>query len=395
MKKNFSFALFHVLFFSLMWLSKTVHVVFFEQNHSVVNFGIGYSAMALAGYFSFFIGHAADVIGFRKMIGAGALFYGVGLVLRIFPESMTIAILSGGIAGLGASTCLSAMRLWMLSLANEESRAKLVGLKSSCTALGTAIGCISVAALPFAPRQVLLFSGLAMIGLAIAYVFIPSRGNLVVPHKAKRAPWQGLGQLFGQHKNLAITTSVLGVCTGLYVSFIGPYLPLLLKDKGLSLSAIGFSTGAFAIVRFVADPWIAKTISRFKDQNMWIFLASELVIALVTAAFLLPISKSAFVLLLLMRSLSLGFSALTEELLWLRIFPADSVGLFFGLNQSSFFVGDFIGGLLNGYIYKAFGLGTSIQVVMIVMLINAILFFRLISRSLQVVDSPKADAVLC
>ena len=353
--KNFGFVLFHVIFFTLMFLSKTVHVIYFEENHSVANFGLSYSAMALVGYFSFFMGHAADMWGFRRMIAIGTVLYGIGLTLRIFPNSALVAICSGTIAGFGASTCLSAMRLWLVSLAGDNSKVGLVGIKSSATALGTAIGCAAIGFIPFTMRNQLLASGIGMILLSLVFI-IGGKTKPVIAQKEVRSPWRGISELFGEYRSLALTTSVLGIATGLYVSFIGPYLPLLLKDKGLSLAAIGLSTGAFALIRFFADPFIAKFIGRFQSRSLWIFFSAELVIALVTASFLLPFSKTAFVLLLVMRSLSLGFSAMTEELLWLKIFPKERVGLFFGLNQSSFFVGDFLGGLLNGHVYKTFGL---------------------------------------
>ncbi len=395
MNKTTGFAAFHVAFFLLMWLSKTVHVLYFEESQAVVNFGISYSAMALAGYFSFFMGHAADVWGFRRMIAFGAVLYGIGLTLRIFPHSMAIAIGSGVIAGVGASTVLSSMRLWMLALADEASKVRMVGLKSSCTALGTAIGCAAVGFLPLTSEQILLASGLGMFLLSLVFVWKSARTEQAAVRGPVRSPWNGLSDLFIRHRRLALTTTILGMTTGLYVSFIGPYLPILLKDKGLSLSAIGLSTGAFALLRFFADPWIAKFIGRHKNQSLWIFAGAELMIALVTASFLFPISKTGAVLLLLLRSLSLGFSAMTEELLWLRIFPKESVGLFFGLNQSAFFIGDFTGGLMNGYVYKHFGLDSSIHVIMAIMLVNAGLFFRLLSRPVAAGNADEAAVQVC
>ena len=76
----------------------------------------------------------------------------------------------------------------------------------------------------------------------------------------------------------------------------------------------------------------------------------------------------------------IGFSANSEEVLWLRLLPKANLGLFFGLNQSAFFAGDFLGGIVNGYLYLHFGLSSCIQVVLAVMLLNSALFAGLLYR---------------
>lgn len=375
-----AFVAFHILFYSLMWLSKTVHLLYFEEQHAVFNFGLSYSAMACAGYFSFFMGHLTDVWGFRRGLVVGGVLYGLGLVLRAFPDSSTVAVVSGCVAGLGASTCLGAMRVWMTTLSTDKSTERWVGIKGSATALGTAVGCGLVAVAPWGFRELLLLSGagmLTMVGLIVR--FVPPAAH-PAPNWPRTSPWEGLAELFREHHRLFVATSVLGVTTGVYVSFIGPYLPLIMKEKGLTLTAIGLSTGALALVRFFCDPWVAGLVARFKNRGLAIYLIAEALIALVTAAFLLPVSPVGFVGFLLVRALFLGVSAISEEILWLRLFPKDRLGLFFGLNQSAFFVGDFVGGLVNGHLYKNFGLGTSIAVVLGIMLINSVLFMIMLNR---------------
>lgn len=394
------FAAFQVAFFACMWLSKTLHVLFFEANGAVVNFSASYSAMALTGYFSFFAGHLTDVWGYRKGLALGCMLYALGLALRLFPDSFALAVTSGVIAGAGASTALGALRVWMVGLSHEGSRVHLVGVRSATNALGTGLGCALAGALPF------LFSNDAvamrpLLGLAAFGTFLlggivswplwsslrPSKlfrrrrpGEISIADVGAAAtkapkPWQSLSLLFREHRRLTILTSVIGAMTGLYVSFISPYLPLIMKEKGLDMLSIGLSTGSFAIIRFLIDPFIAQWVSRHKASDLKIYLTSEVVVALITGAFLFQVSKAAFVILLLMRSASLGVSLVSEEVVWLRTFPVKSMGLFFGLNQSAFFVGDFIGGLMNGVLYKQFGLDICIQIVFAVMVVNGGVFY--------------------
>jgi predicted MFS family arabinose efflux permease len=153
-----------------------------------------------------------------------------------------------------------------------------------------------------------------------------------------------------------------------------------MKENGLSLLSIGLSTASFALIRFFIDPFVAQIISKRPNDELKIYVQAEIVIAIVTGLFLIKVSKWAFVLLLLVRSASLGFSMISEEAVWLRTFPKELLGLFFGLNQSAFFIGDFLGGLLSSVLYKSYGLDSCIWVVLTVMIANLGLFYGLVGR---------------
>lgn len=374
------FIVFQIVFFALMWLSKTLHLLYFEKEGAVANFGLSYSSMALAGYFSFGIGHLCDRWGFRRMLIAGGLLYGVGLALRTEASSSVVAISSGLIAGFGASSVLCALRVWMLSFAPSEERTLLVGLRSSTTAFGTAVGCAVAGLAPafFSLRSILGFVGVAMALLVLPFFFAgQDKGKNAVAQNQEKKP--SLLEAFRLSPRIALIATILGASTGFYVSFISPYLPLILKEKGFDLVSIGLSTGSLALVRFFADPIISQWISRHRERSLSIFLAAEGGIALATAVFLLPFGHGAFLMFLVLRSLLLGFSAISEEVVWLGIFPKENVGLFFGLNQSGFFLGDFFGGLSNGFLYQKYGLNACIAVVLVVMLFNVALFLRLLA----------------
>lgn len=385
------FASFQVVFFTFMWLSKTLHVLFFENSGNVVNFGASYSAMALTGYFSFFLGHITDLWGFRRSLVIGCILYAAGLALRVFPDSFAIAIGSGVLAGAGASLALSALRLQMLELSSGETRVHLVGIKSATNALGTALGCGLAGAVPVliaksggldGMKALLIGSAVGMVILAgVVALAGPKRVPAAIaeaPVKPVEKPWAHFAKLFREHRSLAIATSAIGVMTGLYVSFITPYLPLIMKENGLSLLSIGLSTASFALIRFFIDPFIAQIIAKREGEEFKIYVWAEVMIALLTGVFLLSVSKWAFVLLLLFRSVSLGFSLIAEEAIWLKTFPKELLGLFFGLNQSAFFVGDFFGGLMSSMLYKTYGLDVCILIVLFVMVMNLALFYWLV-----------------
>ena len=385
MTKTLPFICFQIFFFAMMWMSKTLHPIFFENQGHLANFGLSYSAMALAGYFSFLTGSITDRIGAKKTLGLGVVLYGMGLSLRAFPETAPVAILSGFICGIGAAATLTSLRLWMLDLSCEKTQTRMVGLKSSTTALGTAIGCALAGFLPglsvfkISMQSLLFGTGVLLFiaGLTLLY-----SSTSLQSHKAitKKSPWHDLKTVFTQYRELSAFTSTIGVLTGLYVSFISPYLPLIMKDKGLTMSSIGLSIGAFSLIRFFADPLIAKWIDKNKSNSLTIFLTAELSILIITGLFTLSVSKYSFIGFLVIRSLALGFSTIAEELLWIQKFPKQLVGLLFGLNQSAFFVGDFLGGLVNGTLYQKFGLTACVVVALVTILTNSYLFIVLFKR---------------
>lgn len=381
-RRVFGFALFQIAFFAMMWLSKAVHLLYFEEQGFVAHFGVAYSAMAIAGYLAIFAGHATDHWGLKKTLAAGCVFYAVGLGLRLFPSNVAIVVASGVTAGLGASTVLSALRVWMVELSSEENTAQMVGVRTSTSALGTAFGCLMVAAIPLTEkltlqlsyRDLLAASALGVLALSIAARLLAPKTKNSLATNVPRSPLSGLKMLAGEHRALAALTSVLGITTGLYISFISPYLPLIMKQKGLGLLAIGLSTGLFSLVRFAIDPIIARQIEMHKSQSLSLYLAAEVLIALVTAAFLLPLSPTALIGFLLLRSGALAVSVISEEVLWLKLFPKSNIGLFFGLNQSAFLLGDCLGGILSSSLYQSHGLDVCVSIVLGVMLVNVLLF---------------------
>ena len=382
MNATLVFSCFQVFFFAVMWTSKTLHPIYFESSGALANFGLSYSCMALAGYFSFLTGSFTDRMGSSKSLAIGSMLYSIGLFARAYPDSKSIALVSGLIAGVGASMTLNSLRLWMLEEATSENKARWVGLKSSTAALGTAIGCTLAGLLPTlrffpVPIKVLLMSAATALFLVGFTIFIFSHRKQSIQSVKKASPLQSIKKVFIEHRRLAIFTSIIGTLTGFYVSFVSPYLPLIMKEKGLSLESIGLSIGIFSLARFFLDPIIARWIEKNKSESLKIFLISEFAILLVTGFFAFAVSKEIFVGFLILRSIALGFSAISEELLWIQKFPREIVGLLFGLNQSSFFLGDFLGGLVNGSLFQTYGLKACVSVAVATIIANSYLIIVL------------------
>lgn len=378
MKDLRSFALFQALFFTCMWMSKTLHPLFFEQSSQMQNFSFSYSAMAFSGYFSFAIGHYCDRLGYRFSLIIGCLIYGASMWLRIFPDSEAISITSGLLGGLGAAAALSSMRIWMIEISNEKNRTQLVGIKGSMTAFGTAWGCLLAGLLSgkycgIDMETLLKASGISMMGMGAISILLPTKENQNTT-KSKQEYVEMFSFLVSQ-KKMALGTITIGILSGFYVSFISPYLPVILNEKGFDLTAIGISMGSLALIRFFTDSLVGRWMESKKNKSFRIYIFSEIFVLLTTTAFLCPLNHYGFILLLILRSLGLGFTMISEEITWLKLFPKKSLGLCFGLNQSGFFMGDFFGGLLNGKIFTNFGLQGCAICASLVMILNLIVFF--------------------
>ncbi|HHU6750386.1 TPA: MFS transporter [Staphylococcus pseudintermedius] len=174
-----------------------------------------------------------------------------------------------------------------------------------------------------------------------------------------------------EYKLLIIGVVFLGVIAGLSVSLISPFIPIILKYQGLPVSLIGMFIAMISLTAIIAAPiYASKSVSRHKQ---WLFFVSELVAGLLLLMFLTALPTLIILLILVFRAFLYTGSAIAQELIELEIFPKSHLGFFFGLSQSSFFMGDALGGTFGGYLY-----GMSITVALIIctslLVLNAFLF---------------------
>jgi MFS family permease len=383
MNKLIPFSLFCSLFFFAMWTSKLIQPIYFENSHQLINYGLNNSAMALAGYFTFLIGHAFDRYGFRTGLITGCLAYAFGLYLRIYPSSATLNIAGGLIAGLGASCAIVGTRFWMLHISTANNQSRMMGIRNSTTALGAAIGS-AVAGIAAGkhfeiPLPTILISASVVMILLSGWVYstAPKEKSSPLISESKKGLWG----FFLENKNLSLWALGIGCMDGFYVSFISPYLPVILKSKGFDMTAVGLSTGVLALVRFVVDPMVGRWLESRKEHSFLICICAEFGLLAATSVFLSPINHTGFILFLILRSALLGISVIAEEITWLKIFPKENIGLCFGLIQSGFFLGDFFGGLINGRLYALKGVEGCAMVAMVVMTVNIFLFSKFINKN--------------
>ncbi len=376
-------------------MHQTVHPLYFDVHDDLVVFGLSYTAMAMAGTASVFIGRIADRTGPRTVFVWGTVLYAAGMALRVFHASPLIAITSGLVAGLGASAVFIALRTWTLLNVPEGERAGIVSKREFTSQAGMALGMGSAGALAVLVGHgdrgyvavLLLGAGCVLAGLLC---IPPGRPHTPSPTPSPESPGSstsdqrhGFRSVARQYKFLALGVVGLGLLMGSYASILSPYLPLLLADRGVPVAGVGLVLAVASIVRLTTAALAGKFLRRWPP--MLVFLVSEASCAAATLVLALSVSPWVAACALALRGAFLLGAAVSQELLQLNSFPTAIAGILFGLVQSAFLAGDSLGGAFGGWLYKELGSSHTVLIATGLTLANALLvpaFYTYLRRTM-------------
>lgn len=377
------------MFFTGMWLSKTVHPLYFDAHDDLVNFGLSYTAMAIAGTTSVFIGRLSDRVGPRPVLIAGTVLYSIGMSLRIVHDSSFVAVASGLVAGVGASSVFIGLRTWTLHNTTEVQRAGIVSRREFMNQAGTALGMGTAGALAAFIGTgdrgyvlvLLMAAGCVLSGLLL----IPPTDTSTVPAGHAKSSEAGFTTVFRQHKALALGVAGLGLLMGSYVSILSPYLPLLLAERGVPVALVGVVLAAASVVRLTAAAVAGKYLR--ERSPMAVFLVSESCCAAATLILALSVSPWLAACALAVRGAFLLGATISQELLQLSAFPSGLAGVLFGLVQSAFLAGDSLGGAVGGWLYHQLGSSHTVLIATGLTLANALLVPTFYGRLRKVAEA--------
>ncbi|GHI96141.1 MFS transporter [Streptomyces olivaceus] len=363
------------MFFTGMWLSKTVHPLYFNTHDDLVNFGLSYTAMAIAGTTSVFIGRLSDRWGPRAVLIGGTVLYSAGMTLRIVHDSAVVAVASGLVAGVGASSVFIGLRTWTLHNTTEEQRVPIVSRREFMNQAGTALGMGTAGALAAFIGAgdrgyvcvLLLAAGCVLAGL---FLIPPGRTSTVSAGRAK-AGGAGFATVFREHRGLALGVVGLGFLMGSYASILSPYLPLLLAERGVPVALVGVVLAAASVVRLTSAAVAGKYLR--ERSPLAVFLVSESCCAAATLILALSVSPWLAACALAVRGAFLLGATVSQELLQLNAFPGALAGVLFGLVQSAFLAGDALGGAVGGWLYHQLGSSHTVLIATGLTLANALL----------------------
>ncbi|MEU1912524.1 MFS transporter [Streptomyces massasporeus] len=369
-------AAFTFLFFTGMWLSKTVQPLYFERHGHLVAFGLSYTAMAVAGTASVFTGRLADRWGSRPVFLAGALLYAVGMALRVVHALPVVAVVSGFVAGLGASGIFIAIRTWIVHHVQEDRRAGVVARREFMTHAGMALGTGAaggLAALAGGGDRgyvvVLLLAAGCVLAAALAVPPERKADRRASVSDGEAGP--GLVRTLRANRALACGVVAIGLLMGFYVSLLTPYLPLLLKERGVPLELVGVVLAAAGLSRLTAAALAGPVLRR--RPPLRVFLLSESACAVATLVLALAVHPWTAAVVLVLRGVFLLGATVSQELLQLSAFPGAVAGAFFGLVQSAFLAGDALGGAVGGWLYQGLGSDRTVLLATALTAANAVL----------------------
>lgn len=366
-----AFLIFSVLFYLSMAVSKTVHALWFDEQNALTFFGFSYTMMAIAGALSFITGKIGDIVSPSFALRLGVFVYAIGLFLRIFTNSLIIAGVSGFIAGLGASLVIVSMRYWILSIGDEENRAAIVSLKETGSNTGTAVGASLAGILTLLLSYI--FKNPIVTVLIISSVLCLFT-MLFVPklHKDKESSDKDKEKLKKYVPKRLITGVIFfGVITGLSVSLFTPFFPVILKEQGVPVTLIGLYIALIGISSILFAPLFGD--NEVNKRKSKLFFWFELLVGVLTLLFLFKLHYLIVPFIIIIRTLFITGSVICQELMELNMYPKYAIGMLFGLSQSSFFVGDAIGGSIGGILFSI-NLNYSLMVCSLLILFNACIF---------------------
>jgi MFS family permease len=306
-----------------------------------------------------FAGAVADRFGATRVMIAGAVCYALGLGIMAHATTPSVLDISAGaLIGLGLSGCsFNLVRGAFGKLLPESWRSLAFGA-------GTAAG--SFGQFLYSPIGVALMDSFGwqtaiMIFAGITLLILPLSIALATPAapagtKAAADPSQSARQAFAEafgHRSYVLL--VLGFFTcGFQLAFVTVHLPSYLIDRGLSAQIGGWTLatiGLFNIIGSIASGYLGNRMPKRYILSIIYFARALSIIAFI----LLPASPIA----------TLIFGAVTG-LLWLSTVPPTSalvavmfgtrwLSMLFGFAFFSHQVGGFLGVLLGGYVFDAYG----------------------------------------
>ncbi|MDE7512346.1 MFS transporter [Pediococcus pentosaceus] len=340
------------IFYLTMGISKYAQILFFQQNKGLSNYSFSYSAMAVAGAFSFLISNRVSSWNLRKILIVFLPVYSFGMFLRVIPNSSVIAIISGAISGIGASVTLLVIRSWIYSLTDiyPESKNLLVSTRYTIMQIATlsatllAGGIISLLNSSNAIYIILIIlSSLFMWSLA-------STKNIPLGRIQKKK--SGLFAALPKSKVSGIFLFAIVLLLGLTDALIDPIVPAILRENGLSVSLTSFWVTVLGTLTVLAS--LVYQQSRLSRHSEFSFLFNELIVGIFMILAGVIYEERVYLLIIAFAIMSVGIAGffIFKELMEYDMFPKEESFIYLGIAQSGFLVGDALGAPVGTIIFQ-------------------------------------------
>lgn len=301
-----------------------------------------------------FMGAIADRYGAGRVLAAGGLAYGSGLIAMAHSTSpLGLDIAAGLLLGFALSCSAFGVVMGVVARAfPPEKRSLAVGIVGACGSFG------QFAMLPGAQALIAGFGWLnALVTMGVlAFFIIPLGAALAGRNAAEVESEQSIGAALAEatrHTGFWLLTASFFVC-GFQTIFVMTHLPAYLVDRGLS-PAEGMSALAVIGLFNIAGSYACGALGGRYSKRLilaWIYGIRALAIGLFIAAPLTPLGMYLFAAVLGLTWL--GTVPLTNSLVG-QIFGVKYLSTLFSISFLGHQLGAFIGAWAGGAVFDATG----------------------------------------
>lgn len=303
-----------------------------------------------------FAGALADRYGSGRVLAAGGLLYGAGVMLMSQASApLQLQMSAGVMVGLGLGGASFAVILAAISrMVPEDKRSWALGIGTAAGSLGqflmVPLGQVLLSAYGWS-TALLLMGGCALLIVLMAGI-LRGRATSGSGPEREQSLSEALREASG-HSGYWLLIGGFFVC-GFHVAFIQTHLPAYLTDVGMAASIAAWALalmGLFNIVGSYASGVLGGRHSKKYLLNL-LYLTRALVIAIFV---LVPVSEATvLVFAAAIGLLWLSTVPLTSGLV-AQIFGQRYLATLFGIVFLSHQVGAFLGVWLGGYLFDASG----------------------------------------
>jgi MFS family permease len=309
------------------------------------------------GIFGIFAGMIADRFGAFRVIIAGAILYGLGLVgMALSPTGFLFTLTAGVLIGAAQAGTTYAVIYGVIGRnISAEKRSWAMGVAAAAGSFGQFLMVPIEGFLisSFGWQEALLMLGAAaLLIIPLAFGLHEKETKGAAPVKREQTILQALKEAF-KYPSFQLLMAGYFVC-GFQVVFIGVHMPSYLKDKSFPPEVASYALaliGLFNVFGTYAAGALGQKMAK-KNILAGIYFSRAVVISIFIAAPLSPMSVYLF--------------AATMGVLWLSTVPPTNaaVAQIFGIQHLSmlsgfiFFshqIGSFMGVWLGGYMYDRTG----------------------------------------
>lgn len=341
-----------------MWISKTLQPIYWEQQGQLNLFSVSYVMMAIAGACSMFYVKGLSHIGTKNSLFVGFFLYGGGLILRAYPVGISIAVISGLMAGMGASIIAIALKS-LIFKTDKAAQSKILLHSDNLSTLAQSLGAFIAGALVTilstvdsnAYRSALIMSGgMVLIAMFTIASLSPQKKE---PPLAK--PDLKINTSFFKLFNKKdLVLFIAFILSGASWALILPIIPIYLKNMHFSDTNMGLVMSMGVITGLILKNLFMLLFSE-KNKSLSLLVFSCLCMLMLYGVFwsikmglplIFAISVIAMYMFRTVCSLLINF-------IEMEIAQRGNAEYVFGLIQTAFLTGDILGGIALPYVYKS------------------------------------------